>query len=97
MKKGKSILSNILGNDTVLWFIILFLLIFWCCGYFGTGEDRTEGYWTGLGIAANELASDVVLIGPVHIIVPIVDSPWGMRMINQACFHDKTGPVNFTS
>jgi len=50
VKKGKSILSNILGNDTVLWFIILFLLIFWCCGYFGTGEDRTEEEGIGLDL-----------------------------------------------
>ncbi|NSW91692.1 MAG: hypothetical protein HPY74_13645 [Firmicutes bacterium] len=47
MGKNKSFLSNILGNDTVLWFIILFLLIFWCCGYFGTGYSREED---GIGL-----------------------------------------------
>lgn len=50
MRKGNNILNNILGNDTVLWFIILFLLIFWCCGFFGTGYDRSEEDDIGLDL-----------------------------------------------
>jgi len=29
--------GGIFGNDTILWFIILFLLLFWGCGGFGVG------------------------------------------------------------
>jgi len=31
---NKGVLGDIFDNDTILWFIILFLLLFWCgkCG-----------------------------------------------------------------
>jgi len=49
--KDKGILGNLFGNDTVLWFIILFLLIFWCCGYLGgTGYYREEKNDIGLNL-----------------------------------------------
>ncbi|WHH60165.1 hypothetical protein [Petroclostridium sp. X23] len=30
-------LGGILDNDTVLWFIVLFLLLFWCNNFYGYG------------------------------------------------------------
>ena len=32
-------IGGLFGNDTVLWFIILFLLLFWGWGGFGYGVD----------------------------------------------------------
>jgi len=32
---GKGLIGGAFENDTVLWFIILFLLLFWCCNGFG--------------------------------------------------------------
>jgi uncharacterized RDD family membrane protein YckC len=34
-------LGGMFCNDTLLWFIILFLLLFWCCGGLGF-VDRKE-------------------------------------------------------
>jgi len=33
MGDKKGILGGIFDNDTLLWFIILFLLLFWCNGW----------------------------------------------------------------
>jgi hypothetical protein len=30
-------LGGFFGNDTILWFIVLFLLLFWCWNGFGLG------------------------------------------------------------
>jgi hypothetical protein len=35
MGSNKGILGGILTNNTVLWFIVLFLLIFWRCNNYG--------------------------------------------------------------
>lgn len=50
MGKGKPILGNILENDTVLWFIILFLLLFWCCGGFSVVGRYCEENDIGLDL-----------------------------------------------
>lgn len=31
----RGFLGGVFDNDTILWFIILFLLLFWCCGGYG--------------------------------------------------------------
>lgn len=35
-------LGGIFANDTLLWFIILFLLLFWSCGGFGFGPGFVD-------------------------------------------------------
>jgi len=39
MSEKKGFLGGIFDNDTLLWFIILFLLLFWCNGrnFYGKG------------------------------------------------------------
>jgi len=38
--EDRGILGRIFENDTILWFIILFLLLFWCCGgFYGPARD----------------------------------------------------------
>lgn len=34
-------LGGVFDNDTVLWFIILFLLLFWGCGGLGFGINNS--------------------------------------------------------
>lgn len=35
MADSRGFLGGLFCNDTILWFIILFLLLFWNCGGFG--------------------------------------------------------------
>ncbi len=39
---GKGVLGDIFNNDTILWFIILFLLLFFCSGRYSSCGNRDE-------------------------------------------------------
>ena len=49
MGTSKGILGDLLGDSKLLWFIILFLLLFWCCGAYKTNM-RDDDLSTGLNI-----------------------------------------------
>ena len=49
MKTNKGFLGDLLCDDKLLWFIILFLLLFWCCGAY-KANVREDGLDTGLNI-----------------------------------------------
>jgi len=44
MGNNKSFLENIFGDEKLLWFIILFLLLFWCCGCYYKAGTRSEDF-----------------------------------------------------
>ncbi|HHV96571.1 MAG TPA: hypothetical protein GXX37_08905 [Clostridiaceae bacterium] len=44
MGNNKSFLGNFFGDEKLLWFIILFLLLFWCCGCYIKSGTRTEEF-----------------------------------------------------
>ncbi|HOJ09641.1 MAG TPA: hypothetical protein PK733_03505 [Clostridiales bacterium] len=48
MENGKGFLGRLFGNDMILWFIILFLLLFWCTNCFRADNREND---VDLGLA----------------------------------------------